>query len=116
MIEPSDTLTSPKSKNKKNPPRKKNSLYMGRWNFLVKILKKIPYILLEENFFRFSQKRNPVVSIPNHPPPPPPKKTKKTDRERHFLVLILKKFVYFLIFPETELSSSNINILMFPIT
>ena len=109
MIEPSDTLASPKSKNKKNPPRKKNSLYMGRWNFLVKILKKIPYILLEESFFRFSQKRNPVVSIPN--PPQKKNQTKKTNRERHFLVLILKKFVYFLIFP-----SSNINILMFPIT
>ena len=72
----------------------KNSLYF---------LKRIIFLdFLKRKLFLYFQKSNPAFFIPN------PKKLKKTHRKRNFLAQILKKFLYFLIFLEMELSSSNI--------
>ena len=43
---------SPNSKNKKNPPEK-NSLYLGKWNFLALILRNLLYFLKRNLFLYF---------------------------------------------------------------
>ena len=64
----------------------------------------------KNNFLRFSQKKAFLIFPKTEPCNFHPKhqKAKKNHRKRNFLAQILTKFLYFLIFLEMELSSSNI--------
>ena len=107
------THFEPKPKNKNKIHLEKNSLYFGKWNFLALVLTN-SYIFPKESFCYISG--NGALHFPSQT-----QKTKTTHpknslhlRKWNFLAQLLKKSLIFsqkkalLIFPETELSSSNI--------